>query len=184
MLLQPKIFWENLKLTSCVELDLVRKRLVLRLQSEVKTISLDITALDPIGNISLILQMVILFLLILGLPLARGPSGKKNLIRHGYSTFAALILHTVLIFMVMIPSFTDGFDEFAELSIYASATVWSHAVLGTLAEILAIIIVMLWLSKGPSKMAWTKWKKWMLPTLIIWIIAIVNGAFVHILGLL
>ena len=128
--------------------------------------------------------MVILFLLILGLPLARGPSGKKNWVRHGYSTVAALILHTILIFLVMIPSFLGGFSEFGELSLLASVDVWSHAILGTLAEILAIIIVISWLWKGPSNMTCTMWKKWMLPTFIIWVIAIVNGTLVHILGLL
>jgi hypothetical protein len=34
---------------------------------------------DP-GNISLVLQVIILFMLILGLPLARGEENKKNLI--------------------------------------------------------------------------------------------------------
>ena len=55
--------------------------------------------LDPAGNISLVLQVVILFLLILGLPHAIGVGGKKNLIRHGYLTILALILHTILIFI-------------------------------------------------------------------------------------
>jgi len=84
----------------------------------------------------------------------------------------------------MTPSFIDGFNELGELSLFASVTVWSHAVLGTLAEALGIIIVVAWLVKGPSKMACVSWKKWMLPTFIIWIVAIVNGALVHILGLL
>ncbi len=143
-----------------------------------------LVALDPVGNVSLSLQVAILFLLILGLPLTRGPDGKKNLIRHGYSTVAALILHTILIFLVMTPSFINGFSEFGELSLFASLTVWSHAVLGTLAEVLGIVLLVAWLGKGPSKMTYVLWKKWMMPTFIIWIIAIINGALVHILGLL
>lgn len=54
--------------------------------------------LDPLGNISLVFQVVILFLLILGLPFVRGMGGEKNLMRHGYLTVLALILHTILIF--------------------------------------------------------------------------------------
>jgi spore maturation protein SpmB len=141
-------------------------------------------AIDPIGNVSLSLQIAILFLLILGLPLSRGPSGKKNFIRHGYSTIVALILHTILILLVMIPVFISGFSEFGTLTFLASITVWSHAVLGTVAEVLGIVIVVAWVRKGPSKMTCALWKRWMMPTFIIWVMAIINGALVHIFGLL
>jgi hypothetical protein len=140
--------------------------------------------LDPVGNISLALQIVILFLLVVGLPFFRGSANRKNWMWHGYSTVAALILHTVLIFLVMIPSFTSGFDELSGLSLFDSVTVWSHALLGTAAEVLGIIVVALWASKGPSKMTCFKYKKWMTPIFIIWVISIVNGALIHILGML
>ena len=141
-------------------------------------------ALDPVGNVSLSLQVVILFLLILGLPLARGPSGQKNFMRHGYSTLAALVLHTILILIVMIPTLVGGANEFVALTILSSITVWSHVVLGTAAEILGVLLVAAWLLKGPSKMTCALWKKWMMPTFIIWVVSIVNGALVHIFGLL
>ena len=80
-------------------------------------------ALDPIGNVSLSLQIVILFLLILGLPIFRGKNSQKNFTLHGYSTIAALVLHTILIFLVMIPSFTEGFSELGELTLFNSITV-------------------------------------------------------------
>jgi hypothetical protein len=140
--------------------------------------------LDPIGNISLTLQIVILFLLILGLPFFKGQKEQKNITVHGYFTVAALVLHTILIFLVMIPSFSDGLSEVGELSLLNSFTVWSHAVLGTTAEVLGIIIIAFWLSKGPKKMACWKLKKWMIPTFVIWVISIVNGALIHILGML
>ena len=140
--------------------------------------------LDPVGNVSLILQVVILFLLILGLPLARGIGGKKNLMRHGYLTVLALILHTLLIFIVMIPTFSNGLGELSGLSFFYSLTVWSHAIFGTTAEILGIIIVGFWLSKPLSSMACARTKKIMLPLFVIWTLSIVNGALVHILGLL
>jgi hypothetical protein len=141
-------------------------------------------ALDPVGNVSLIIQIIILFLLILGLPFFRGQINRKNFILHGYSTLFALFLHTILIFLVMIPTLTNGLGELATLSLFDSFTVWSHAVLGTVAEVLAIILVVSWLSKGPSQMACGRWKKWMMPTFIVWVISIVNGALIHILGML
>ncbi len=141
-------------------------------------------ALDPVGNVSLSLQVAVLFLLILGLPFIRGQNGRKTFLWHGYSTVAALVLHTILILIVMIPSFTRGFSEFGGLTLFNSIIVWSHAVLGTTAEVLAIVLVVVWLRRGPSKMACTLWKKWMMPTFIIWTVSIVNGALLHILGML
>lgn len=140
--------------------------------------------LDPVGNISLVLQIVILFLLILGLPLARGFGVKKNLMRHGYLTVLALILHTFLIFIVMIPIFGNGLGELAGLSFPYSLTVWSHVIFGTAAEVLGILVVGFWVSKPLSNMACIRMKKIMLPLFIIWTLAIVNGALVHIFGML
>jgi hypothetical protein len=103
---------------------------------------------------------------------------------HGYSTVLALILHTILIFLVMVPSFAEGFGELGELSLFDSITVWSHAVLGTAAEVLGVILVGSWLLRGPSNMTCGRLKKWMTPIFIIWVISIVNGVLIHILGML
>jgi hypothetical protein len=140
--------------------------------------------LDPIGNISLVLQVVILFLLVLGLPFAKGFAGKKNLMIHGYLTILALALHTIIIFIVMIPSFSSGLGELADLSYLDAFNVWSHVILGTVAEILGFIVVVFWISKSPSKMACGRMKALMLPLFIIWTISLVNGVLIHILGML
>lgn len=141
-------------------------------------------ALDPVGNISLVLQIVILFLLVLGLPFFRGPRDQKNLTWHGYSTVAALVLHTILILTVMIPSFSEGLTELADLDLFSSLTIWSHIILGTTAEALGILIIGLWLGRGPKKMACWKMKRWMMPTFVIWVLSIINGTLIHVLGLL
>jgi len=140
--------------------------------------------LDVMGNISLSLQVAIIFLLILGLPLARGPTGKKNLIRHGYLTVLALVMHTILIFVVMVPSFINGFSSVGSLSVLSALDVWTHIILGTLAEALGIIIIVFWLSKPLTNMRCMKMRKWMLPVFIIWMVSVINGALVHILQLL
>ena len=134
-------------------------------------------AFDPVGNVSLVLQIVILFLLVLGLPFFRGQTNIKNFTLHGYSTVAALVLHTALIFVVMIPTFTGGLGELGGLSLFDSVTVWSHIVLGTAAEILGVILVVFWLGKGPSKLSCGRWKKWMMPIFFVW--AIYNQRSTH-----
>jgi hypothetical protein len=141
-------------------------------------------ALDPIGNIGLTLQVVILFLLILGLPFVRSKDSKKSATRHGYLTLIAVILHSILIFAIMVPSLTTNFGELATLSLLDLINVWSHAILGTVAEILGIILVAYWILKSPSKMACFRMKALMTPTFIIWAISLVNGTLIHILGML
>jgi hypothetical protein len=103
--------------------------------------------------------------------------------RHGYSTLAAVLLHTIFVLVVMIPSLIAGANDFGALPLLSSVTVWSHVVLGTAAWVMGIIIVVAWLRRGPSKMTCVFWKKWMSPVFIIWTISIINGVIVHILGL-
>jgi hypothetical protein len=140
--------------------------------------------LDLAGNISLVLQVVILFLLVLGLPFAKGFGGKKNLLLHGYLTVIALILHTFLIFIVMIPAFANGLGELGGLSFLNAFSVWSHIIFGTVAEILGFIVVVFWVAKSTLKMACARMKVLMLPLFIVWAISLVNGALIHILEIL
>jgi hypothetical protein len=108
----------------------------------------------------------------------------EKILFHGYSTLLALVLHTILIFLVMVPTFTGGMGELGGLSLFDSFTVWSHIVLGTAAEVLGIILVASWLRVSTSKMGCAKWKKWMTPIFAVWVISILNGALIHILGML
>jgi hypothetical protein len=139
---------------------------------------------DPVGNTVLSLQIVILFLLILGLPFVKGRDSKRNATRHGYLTAVALVLHTVLIFIIMIPSFNTNFGTISNLSILESIDVWSHAIFGTVAEVSGIILVGLWMFKSPSKMTCARRKRWMMPIFVIWAISLVNGALIHIIGII
>jgi hypothetical protein len=139
---------------------------------------------DPVGDISLVLQVVILFVLILGLPFVKGLGVKKSFFMHGYLTIFALILHSVLIFIVMIPVFNNGIGELGGLSFLAALTVWSHVILGTVAEILGIIVIGFWFLKPLSNMACLRMKNVMLPLFIMWTLSIINGAIIHILGML
>ncbi len=140
--------------------------------------------LFSVGDISFVFQVVILFLLIFSLLFIKGNGVKKNLKLHGYLTVLALVLHTILIVIVMIPEFTSEFGELVELSFLNALTVWSHVILGTLAEILGFIVVGFWVSKPLSKMACERVKKVMLPLFVVWAISLITGALMHILDVL
>ena len=113
-----------------------------------------------VGNVILSLQIVILFLLILGLPFVKGRDNKKNIARHGYLTALALIFHTILVFVGMITSFNTNLEAISELSILDSVIVWSHIILGIIAEILGFALVASWMFKSSSNMTCAKRNKW------------------------
>lgn len=137
-----------------------------------------------LGGISLAFQVIILFLLVLGLPFVRGVSGRKNLAIHGYVTVLAVILHTIIIFVVMIPSALTDFASLATLSIPGQILALSHAILASITEVLAIAVIGIWLLKSPSKMACLRYRKLMLPLFIIWALSIVTGAVGYFFGIL
>ncbi|MGD0979647.1 MAG: hypothetical protein ABR962_10985 [Candidatus Bathyarchaeia archaeon] len=140
--------------------------------------------LDPIGNVVLSLQIVILFLLILGLPFVKRKGEKKNLIRHGYLTTLALVLHTITILIVMVPSFSTNPNSIGNLSILQSITVWMHAATGTAAEILGIAVVASWAFKPLQQMTCARRKWLMMPTFIIWTVSLITGAVIHVVGII
>ena len=140
--------------------------------------------LDLVGNLSLALSVTSLFLLIIGLPLVRGVNTKRNLMRHGYLTIVALILQTILVFIVMIPAFLEDFDEVVSLSPLNALTTWSHVGLGILAEVAGAWFIVLWLAFSVSNMRCVTAKKYMMPIFVIWLITIVTGALIHLLQML
>jgi hypothetical protein len=140
--------------------------------------------LTDLGSVSLAFQVVILFLLIIGLPFVKGKDNKNNAKRHGYSTLLALILHSILVFGVMVPSFSASMDALASFSPVESVIIWSHIILGTIAEIGAIGLVAFWLFRFPYRMMCYKTKAWMTPVFIIWAVSLINGALLHILGIM
>jgi hypothetical protein len=138
-------------------------------------------SLDLAGNIVLTFSVTCLFLLVMGLPLVRGLRNKKNLMRHGYLTIIALIIQTIMVVWVMVPSFIANISPILTLNPLYSLDTWLHVALGVFAEISGFSYVVLWLAFTTSKMQCVRAKKCMMPTFIVWVIAIVTGALIHLL---
>ena len=136
---------------------------------------------DLSGNLTITFSVVSVFLLVLGLPLVRGLSNKKNLKRHGALTVVALVLEAVLIFVVMVPSFIQNFSAITALPIGFAINTWLHIASGASAFISGLVYIALWLAYYNSGLRCAKAKKYMTPTLIVWIIAIVSGAAIFLL---
>jgi hypothetical protein len=134
-----------------------------------------------IGDFSLIIQVVILFMLVLGLPLSKGgPVNSKSLLRHGYLTAFALALHTVLVIVVMIILAFGGYAEIFSLPLLSLTLSLSHMVLGFVAIAMGYVVVAFWLSKPLSNMGCYRARKIMMPLLVVWAVSLVLGAIVHL----
>jgi hypothetical protein len=137
--------------------------------------------LDLMGNITLSLSVTCLFLLVLGLPLVSGINSKKNLVRHGYLAIVALVLQTILVFDVMVPSFLENIEAITSLSPVGALNTWLHFGVGVIAEVFGFWFIGLWLVFTVSRMRCITAKKYMTPTLVGWIIAVITGALIHLL---
>lgn len=140
--------------------------------------------LDPLGTIILTLSVVVLFLLVLGLPLIRGTSTKKNLKRHGILATVGLTLQIVFILVTMVPVFPEISGKILTLQPMYAFNTWLHIIAGSTAIISGIVYSGMWLAVSSSGMSCARAKKFMMPTLIVWIVAIITGAFIHFLQML
>ena len=132
-----------------------------------------------VDTVFIIIQIVIVFMLILGLPLAKGEQNRKNLIRHGYLTIFAIVLHTVMVIIVMVFLAMDSFISITNLSMPSLLVVVSHIVFGAVALGLGYAVICFWLSKPVGNMNCYRAKKLMFPTLITWIVSLVLGIIIH-----
>lgn len=139
-----------------------------------------IEPLDPLGTLVFVLSLVTLSLLILALPSVRGVKSKKKLEQHGILTVSALILQTILVFTPMIPSAINNFDNIMNLQPLFLVNTLLHMFLGLFAVISSFVYVGLWVYSW-SMTGCARSKKYMMPTLIIWIIAMSTGALIHFL---
>ncbi len=137
--------------------------------------------LDPLGTILLTFSVVLLFLLVLGLPLVRGINTKKNLKRHGMLATSALVVQTVFVLVVMVPSFANNFAHILALSPFYAVDTWLHVALGSAAIVSGFAYTGMWLAFYSSGLRCIRAKKYMMPTLVIWAVTIVTGALIHLL---
>ncbi len=84
----------------------------------------------------------------------------------------------------MIPTFIEDFGEVLALSPAYALDTWLHVVLGVFAEAAGVAFVAMWLAYSISDMRCAIAKRYMTPTLVVWLVAIITGALIHILEVL
>ena len=135
---------------------------------------------DPfalIATTSLAIQVIVLFLLLYGYLLKR----RLEFRRHGITMTAAVILHLVIIFVIMIPSFVlavvPNYILPKPLEI-VSIVGLIHGIAGVLAASLGVWRVASWRLHKDFKGCFNK-KRYMLSTMIIWLTALSLGIILY-----
>ena len=129
-----------------------------------------------IATLSLAIEFVVLGLLSLGYLWKR----MKNYRRHGITMTAALVLHLVTIFGWMIWSFitffTAGSVDYTNLLVIVTL---AHVVLGIGAASLGVWLVASWHLQTDVQKCFSR-KRIMLPTITLWVIAILLGFVLYL----
>ena len=123
-------------------------------------------------DINLILQIVMFLIIIIGLVY----KNKRKFKIHGGMMVIAVILHILTFVLVMGPSFSEGYDYFTTAaSDLGVQTTWIHAIPGTIAMILGIVLVGAWALRPSNIAACSKMKRIMDITTILWLVSLIFG---------
>jgi uncharacterized membrane protein YozB (DUF420 family) len=125
---------------------------------------------------SLVIQLVVLCLLLGGVCL----KATKKFRQHGITMLTAVVLHAVMIFAWMIPSFSLFLSPGSiNLADTITVIILVHAFTGIASTVLGIWLVVAWRLKADMKTCFAK-KRVMLVTITLWLIALVIGFILYL----
>jgi hypothetical protein len=105
---------------------------------------------------------------------------KGKVISHGYTLTIAIVLHSISVLAIMIPSFARSIDIlFTEFSSPAIILTWVHAPLGLLVLILGAYLVSEWRFKSPQATCYRR-VKLMRPLWLLWMLSLAMGILIYL----
>jgi hypothetical protein len=140
-------------------------------------------ALDFQGTIVSVIQVIALILLVIGVYPYRIRTKNRNLIMHGFLSITAIILNLGTVISVMLPTFGTNLNLIASLPILQATVVWLHIATGIAAITMGFIIIISWVTHPLGELGCAKTWKLMIPTFIIWALALVLGLVIHIFNI-
>ena len=140
-------------------------------------------ALDLQGTLVSIVQIIALLLLIIGVYPYRIRTKNRNLIIHGFLSILAIALNLATVFSVMVPTFGTSLTAIAALPILQATVVWIHVATGIAAIAMGLVIIVSWVTHPLGELGCAKTWKLMIPTFIIWAVALVLGLIIHIFNI-
>jgi uncharacterized membrane protein YozB (DUF420 family) len=130
-----------------------------------------------LADVNLLFQLAILTVLIGSVFFKSRGSYSK----HGITMGIAVALHTVSIFLIMLPSLEALTGLFENLLAPLTLVVLLHAVLGSLVELFGIYLILVWALHQEDVKVCFKNKKKMNPTIVLWLIELALGIYVYVL---
>ena len=140
--------------------------------------------IDLQGNIVSAVEVAALILLVIGVYPYRIRTNNKNLIIHGFLSILAIALNISAVFTVMIPVLSNRLSLVSGLSILQSTVVWLHVALGITAITLGFVIIVSWITHPLGELGCAKTWRLMIPTFLIWFIALIMGLILHIFNII
>ena len=140
--------------------------------------------LDFQGNVVSVIQVIALFMLVIGVYPYRIRTKNRNLIMHGFFSIAAIGLNIATAVLIMIPVFIGNFVFISNLSLVQLSVVWLHAVLGISANVLGLIIILSWITHPLGELGCSKMWRLMIPTFVIWAFVLVLGLAIYIYNII
>jgi uncharacterized membrane protein YozB (DUF420 family) len=130
------------------------------------------------ADLNLMFQLAIFFFLVGGVSIAKF---RRKFIQHGATMAIALVLNTISIAVVMIPSL-QGFKGVLSMPFTRPALiVVVHAAAGALVEILGVWLVGEWALRRRDIKACAKRRSIMRATVFLWLVELLLGIYVYIL---
>jgi hypothetical protein len=128
---------------------------------------------------SLVVQIVVLFLLAYGFLLKE----KFRYRQHGFVMAAAVVLHLLMVFFLMIPSFVLAVvPDYIVVSPLELTSIVGllHGILGSVAVALGVWLVVAWRFNRDFNGCFAR-KKMMTPTLYVWVAALTFGIALYVI---
>lgn len=130
-----------------------------------------------LADVNLSLQVAILLILTVGWGFKR----RHNYVKHGIIMGIAVALHTILIFVAMLPSLMASTGLFANLLNRLALTILPHSILGSIVEILGLYLLSIWASNRRVSKVCFKKKMIMKATIALWAAELFLGVYIYIL---
>jgi len=130
------------------------------------------------ADLNLLFQIAIFFFLAAGVSIAKF---RRKFIEHGATMAIALVLNTISIAVVMIPSF-QGFRGVLSMPFTRPAfIIVVHAAAGTLVEIIGVWLVGTWAFRHHNIKACARKRSIMRATVFLWLVELLLGMYVYIM---
>jgi uncharacterized membrane protein YozB (DUF420 family) len=128
-----------------------------------------------LSDLNLLFQVAIAAFLVLAL----FAIFRKKYVIHGVVMGCCIVLNTISIFAIMVPSLLSLDGLISGLSTRLSLLVATHAVLGSAVEILGVLLVVEWVFNRTRIDNCFQRKYLMLATILLWTLEIILGVYVY-----